>query len=339
MAESSWPFHDGVDGTPVLEDQWSYMARQWAATGVVGAPGDANLQVFANSSGREVHVRAGRASVRGHWFLSTAQETLAIAANASGNPRIDRIVLRLDPSSNEATLAVLTGTPGTVPTAPSLTQTDTGVYELTLAQVAVANGAASISALNVTDERTFTSVPYTVASSSLRPTAPVIGQGIYESDTGLDKVWNGSAWVARRSEGFYANWTPAATGSGANPTGQSGSGRYTQVGKHVSGWGRITGFTYAGGGIIRLSLPVAPAATGGSTRLGVCQLYNSGTNGLSHWQLELLSASGVAIPIRQQHGYVEDFDLLTPYKYMTGSDLSVLVSGFIIEYNFAYEAA
>lgn len=195
MAESSWPFHDGVDGTPVLEDQWSYMARQWAANGVVGAPGDANLQVFANSSGREVHVRAGRASVRGHWFLSDAQETLAIAANASGNPRIDRIVLRLDPSSNEATLAVLTGTPGTVPTAPSLTQTDTGVYELTLAQVAVANGAASISALNVTDERTFTSVPYTPALSSRRPTSPVVGQVIYETDTGLHRVWNGSAWV------------------------------------------------------------------------------------------------------------------------------------------------
>ena len=197
MAESSWPFHDGVDGTPVLEDQWSYMARQWAATGVVGAPGDANLQVFANGSGMEVHVRSGRASVRGHWFLSDAQETLAIAANSSGNPRIDRVVVQLDPSSNEATLAVLTGTPGTVPTAPSLTQTDTGVYELTLAQVAVANGAASISALNVTDERTFTSVPYTVALSSRRPTSPVIGQGIYETDTGLDKVWNGSAWVNR----------------------------------------------------------------------------------------------------------------------------------------------
>ena len=213
MAESSWPFHDGVDGTPVLEDQWSYMARQWAATGVVGAPGDANLQVFANGSGMEVHVRSGRASVRGHWFLSDAQETLAIAANSSGNPRIDRVVVQLDPSSNEATLAVLTGTPGTVPTAPSLTQTDTGVYELTLAQVAVANGAASISALNVTDERTFSSVPYTVALSSMRPAAPVVGQGIYETDTGRDKVWNGSAWVNRKADPAEA-WTLVTPASG-----------------------------------------------------------------------------------------------------------------------------
>ena len=98
MAQTSWPFHDGTDGTPVLEDQWSAMARLWCATGVVGAPGDANLQVFANGSGREVHVRAGRASVRGHWYDLDAQATVAIGANASGNPRIDRVVLRLDPT-------------------------------------------------------------------------------------------------------------------------------------------------------------------------------------------------------------------------------------------------
>jgi len=337
MAETSWPFHDGVDGTPVLEDQWSYMARQWAATGVVGAPGDANLQVFANSSGREVHVRSGRACVRGHWYRLDAQTTLTIAANASGNPRIDRVVLRLDPSADEVTVEVLQGTAASSPSAPALTQTDTGTFEVSLAQVAVANGAASIGSGNVTDERTFTSVPYTPALSSLRPASPVKGQRIYETDTGLDKVWNGSAWVAPQSEGYYANWTPAITGTGANPTGASGTGRYTKVGKNVKGWGRITGFSYAGAGAMRLSLPETPASTGGSTRLGFCQLYNSSTNGISHWQLEL--ASGTAQPIRQEHAAPIDFDLLVPYKYMTGSDLSVLVTGFTIEYQFDYEAA
>ena len=338
MAETSWPFHDGTDGTPVLEDQWSYMARQWAATGVVGAPGDANLQVFANSSGREVHVRAGRACVRGHWYRLDAQTTLTIAANASGNPRIDRVVLRLDPSADEVTAEVLQGTPAASPSAPALTTTDTGTFEVLLAQVAVANGAASIGSGNVTDERTFTSVPYTPALSSRRPSNPVVGQGIYETDTGLDKVWNGSAWVARQSEGYYSTWTPAITGTGANPVGYTSTGRYTLTGKRCGGWGRISGFSsYAGAGAMRLSLPVTPASTSGSTRLGSCQLYNSGTNGLSHWQLELVS--GTAQPIRQQHGYGEDFDLLTPYKYMTGSDLSVLVSGFVIEYAFDFEAA
>jgi hypothetical protein len=206
MAETSWPFHDGTDGTPVLEDQWSYMARQWAAPGVVGAPGDANLQVFANSSGREVHVRSGRACVRGHWYRLDAQTTLTIAANASGNPRIDRVVLRLDPSADEVTAEVLQGTPAASPSAPALTTTDTGVFEVSLAQVAVANGAASISSGNVTDERTFTDVPYTPALSSRRPASPVKGQRIYETDTGLDKVWNGSAWVMPKAEAAES-WT------------------------------------------------------------------------------------------------------------------------------------
>ena len=195
MSQSSWPFHGISDGTPVYEDQWSYMARQWCATGVVGAPADTNLQVYANSSGREVHVRAGRASVRGHWYDLDAEETLAIGANTSGSPRIDRVVAQLDPSADSVVLAVLPGTPAGSPAAPTLTQTDTGVYELTLARVAVANGASTIAAVNVTDERTFATVPYTPALSSMRPASPVVGQRIWETDTGYDKVWNGAAWV------------------------------------------------------------------------------------------------------------------------------------------------
>ncbi len=291
MAQNSWPFVGG-GGTAVNEDQWSIMARAWAQSGV----GDyANkLEVYGDSSGRQVKVKTGRACVRGHWYENTTEATVAIAANASGNPRIDRVVLRLDPSANSIVLAVVQGTPAGSPSAPSLTQTDVATYELTLAQVAVANGASTITAGNVTDERTYV-------------------------------------------DGIYGNWTPAITGTGANPTGASGTGRYTKIGKNVKGWGRITGFSYAGAGAMRLSLPETPAATGGSTRLGVCQLYNSSTNGISHWQLEL--ASGTAQPIRQEHAAPIDFDLLVPYKYMTGSDLATLVTGFTIEYQFDYEAA
>lgn len=291
MAQNSWPFVGG-GGTAVNEDQWSIMARFWAQSGVTDYAN--KLEVYGDSSGRQVKVKTGRASVRGHWYENTAEETVAIAANASGNPRIDRVVLRLDPSANSIVLAVVQGTPAGSPSAPSLTQTDVGTYELTLAKVAVANGASTIAAGDVTDERTYV-------------------------------------------DGIYGNWTPAITGTGANPTGASGTGRYTKIGKNVKGWGRITGFSYAGAGAMRLSLPETPAATGGSTRLGVCQLYNSSTNGISHWQLELVS--GTAQPIRQEHAAPIDFDLLVPYKYMTGSDLATLVTGFTIEYQFDYEAA
>lgn len=235
MAESSWPFHDGVDGTPVLEDQWSYMARQWAANGVVGAPGDANLQVFANSSGREVHVRAGRASVRGHWFLSDAQETLAIAANSSGNPRIDRIVARLDPAANSVTLAVKQGSPSGSPSAPALTQTDTGTWELTLAKVTVANGAVSIAAGDVTDERVYAPPPAMLATSARRPVNPVTDQIILEADTGLWKRWTGSAWVDVAAIDTAARAGADAASSAAASANSNANGRVAKTGDTMTG--------------------------------------------------------------------------------------------------------
>lgn len=173
MAQNSWPFVGG-GGTAVNEDQWSIMARFWAQSGVTDY---ANmLEVYGDSSGRQVKVKTGRACVRGHWYENTAVETVAIAANASGNPRIDRIVLRLDPSANSIVLAVVQGTPAGSPSAPALTQTDVGTYELTLARVAVANGASTIAAGDVTDERTYVDGIYgpwtpVITASSSNPTA------------------------------------------------------------------------------------------------------------------------------------------------------------------------
>lgn len=149
MGETAWPFDSG----DVDETTWSRMARVWGGTGIVGYPGDTEAQVFADSSGMQIKVRAGQAQVRGHHWRSDGEVTKAIGANSSGNPRIDRVVLRLDPSANTLALAVLEGTPGASPSAPALTQTDSGTYELSLAKVAVGNGVSTITAGNVTEER------------------------------------------------------------------------------------------------------------------------------------------------------------------------------------------
>lgn len=199
MTETSWPFHSGGGGTPVYEDEWSIMARQWAHTGVVGYPADDDLQVYANSSGREVHVRAGRASVRGHWLDVDAQVTLPVAENVSGLSRDDLVVARLDPSDDSITLAVLEGTPsGILSGAPTPTQTDTGVYDLPLAMVTVPNGAAVIAGGNVYDRREFTDVPFTPALSSRLPVPPLgeqVGRMLIETDTGIVRWWNGTIWA------------------------------------------------------------------------------------------------------------------------------------------------
>lgn len=147
MAQTSWPF-ENIDTS---ETQFSQWARN-IGEGPISGKGF-ELETYADSSGMNVKVKTGQALVRGHYYDSTALETLTISAASSTNPRIDRVVLRLDPTANSIALAVLTGTPAASPTAPALTQTDAGVYEISLAQVLVPAAAVSIIAGNVTDER------------------------------------------------------------------------------------------------------------------------------------------------------------------------------------------
>ncbi|HJK44583.1 MAG TPA: phage tail protein, partial [Methanocorpusculum sp.] len=100
-----------------------------------------------------VAVCAGSVNIQGYWMDSDDIETLQLATADVNNPRIDRVVVRLDTSVNmEVTLAVLTGTPASSPAAPALTRTNY-IYELSLAQVYVGVGATYISTSNITDER------------------------------------------------------------------------------------------------------------------------------------------------------------------------------------------
>ena len=55
-------------------------------------------------------------------------------------------------TQREITIAVLTGTPSSVPTAPDLTR-NSAVYELALADVTVEAAATAVSQLNITDLR------------------------------------------------------------------------------------------------------------------------------------------------------------------------------------------
>lgn len=148
MAQSSWPF-ENIDTS---ETQYSQLFRN-LGEGVVSGHG-LELEPDAPGTGMTVTVKSGQALVRGHYYDNTATESLAIAPADSVNPRIDSVILRLDPTANSILLAVLTGTPASSPSAPSLTQTDSGIYEIRLANVAVAANAVLITSGNVTDTRT-----------------------------------------------------------------------------------------------------------------------------------------------------------------------------------------
>ena len=188
MTQTSWPF-EGVDTT---ETQYSRLLRN-IGQGVNGVPGDNNLLAYADSSGMNVKVKVAgglsQAIVRGHMYQSTAEETLTISAAAS-SPRIDSVVLRLDPSANSIVLAVVAGTPAASPSAPTLTQTDTAVYELLIANVAVAGSTTTISAGNVTDKRTFIENVWTTANRK----PAFLGLTGFNTTLGKLETYTGSAW-------------------------------------------------------------------------------------------------------------------------------------------------
>ncbi len=136
---------------------WQYLIGAGASRANVGpflASGTApnnGLKVQAQSpAAAAVDVLAGSALVAGRFYLSDATEALTIAANSSGNPRIDTIILRADYSLQTVVLAILQGTPAVSPTPPTLTQTLGTLYEIPLADIAAANGFVSIANTDIT---------------------------------------------------------------------------------------------------------------------------------------------------------------------------------------------
>lgn len=147
----------------------------WATTGIINS---SSLQVTANSPvGMSVLVASGWAAIVGttqanmgtYVAYNDATVTLTIATADPTNPRIDRVVMTVNDayytgSTNNVVLQVITGTPAGSPVAPA-----TPANSISLATVAVAAAALSISSGNITDTRveTTTNVPVTGDISSV----------------------------------------------------------------------------------------------------------------------------------------------------------------------------
>lgn len=188
MAITSYPF----DSQAVTETDYSRLFREFQNTGVADSVGGSGLSVTADGTGMTVKVNSGFAIVRGHAVYSTAIEPLTVTASNT-TARVDRVVLRLDPSVNSIVLAVKAGTAGSS-TPPALTQTDTGIYELSLATVAVGANVTSISAASVTSDRQFVGSAVGAWTTATRPASPRTGRLGYNTTTTTWEFWNGSAW-------------------------------------------------------------------------------------------------------------------------------------------------
>ncbi len=111
--------------------------------------------VESTPNAKSVVVQPGKVVIYGRMMVTDADETLTIADNTSGNPRIDRIVAECDWAAQTITLKVVQGTPDASPTPPTLTQNAGTLWQEPLAQVSVADGFTAISDAEITGERTW----------------------------------------------------------------------------------------------------------------------------------------------------------------------------------------
>lgn len=151
--EQSYPFDTGA-GANVLEGEWQRMATLWRDSGVaLGRGGD--LRVTADGGGMYVNVAPGEAWVRGFHYYSDAVKQLPIGAADATNPRVDRVVARLDRAANAVTTLVLQGVPAASPVGPVPEATDL-VHDVFLAEVRVNAAVGVITAADVVEPSTNT---------------------------------------------------------------------------------------------------------------------------------------------------------------------------------------
>lgn len=192
MAQTSFPESDYNSGA-LTEAEWERVASRFTDDGIDGNPSQA--AVVTAGVGLAVSVAANRrGQIRGfNWETDGAGDSLEIAANSSGSPRVDWVCLRLDRSTWEVRAVVKQGTPGAG--SPALLRQDSSaggtVWEVPLALVSIPNGAASVT---VTRYEEFIGGRCSPCTSTARPVSPRRGDTIHETDTGRWLGWDGAAW-------------------------------------------------------------------------------------------------------------------------------------------------
>lgn len=159
--ETSRPW-DGVslgDAGPYSSQDWAdYLKNHGQASRAnqgplmqSGTPPTPGLDVQPTSpASAGVLLKTGAAIVDGTLYINDSDLTLTIAANGSGNDRIDLLVLRKDFATQAVRAAIKQGTPAASPSPPGVTQTPGVTWEIPIAEAYAANGFTSISQDNIT---------------------------------------------------------------------------------------------------------------------------------------------------------------------------------------------
>lgn len=192
MALNAYPF----ENANTTEDQYTLLFRNFARSGIVGSHSDTQFAVSTDGSGLDVQVAQGYAILRGHAVENDAPATVTLDAADPTNPRIDRVVLRLDPVADGISLFVIKGTPAATPTVPEITRTKTGVWDLPLARIVVPGGALNVISGNIISDREWSGENFGVWDTDHRPTSPNLATAGYNVTLARWEFWSGTAWQA-----------------------------------------------------------------------------------------------------------------------------------------------
>ena len=298
MAQTSWPF-ENIDTS---ESQYSALFSYFQDNGVAGDASGASTLNVTTTTGLGLSVAAGFAVIRGFAYQNTSAVALTVDT-ANSQPRVDTVVLRLDPSANTIVAAVKKGTAAASPSAPALTQIAGGVWEMPLADVYLSANATSLSPGDLVDRRGFLGARVGLWSPESRPDAPRLGQFGYNTTFGKFEMWDGSAWTfslpmdVTLADGSVTNAKLA--GSIADSKLVTPPGKYVSVGNQPS----ATAFSVSNGDRGRLIV------TGNS--VGVTITINSGLAAgeridfIQDGTGQITFAAGSGVTISSKNGYLK----------------------------------
>lgn len=145
MAQWSFPFQD-IGGDRLYSDaDFAYFFQNLFTNGVFINVGDA-LQVTAlPTPAMKVNVGSGAGNINGRQFMNTATLALDVPVASTTQDRTDSVVMQLDIANRQIQLVYKQGV-------VTVVQNEL-IYEIQLAQIAVAKNSSTITAANITDMR------------------------------------------------------------------------------------------------------------------------------------------------------------------------------------------
>lgn len=274
------------------------------------------------------------------WAIDGATLVATSAAPVSGS-RIDIVYASHNDvdngdANNDPVLGVVSGAAAGTPIAPSIPAGTIELGRATLPSGAANTQGATFSAANVqyTAPRG-APIPVTgttqrnALTASASPSNPI---EVDRLDTGARERSVGTTWDMG---GFWADYVPVLGASTTDPTLGSGSstdGRYTKMGRTVTGWASFTFGTTGmspGSGTWSITAPLASYADGANKVVGEAYMVDASDSSRRRLGVVLL-ASGASTFTFASEASVAAVNPTTPFTW-AASD--------IIRINFRYESA